>query len=277
VESPSILEGATVVIAAITVPSNDPATVAHTSYTPHIGAVCARDFARHGAHVFVVDGNANALERLRAEVGALGGSMTSCHADPADPQALEEAARRCGEEGRVVRALINCHFDTELASIEDSSAESWERVVRFDLLGPVFATKAFLPLLKQSHGAAIVHIGSIDGTLGNPQIPSYSAARGGLVPLTHVMAEEFARFGIRTNCVARGMMTEPGTAMPPMSVPLIEHTPIARPAYPQEVANTVRFLASEEASYINGVVIPVDGGRTGITPGTRPRRDRAAS
>lgn len=265
-------KGAAVVIASVSVNTASETTRRHVSYTPHIGRTCAKEFAQHGAHVFAVDSNADALAQLRLEVESAGGIITVCEADPADPQSLQVAALACDSLNLPVRALINCHFDTELASVEESSYASWERVVRFDLLGPVFATKAFLPLLKAAGGASIVHIGSIDGTLGNPQMPSYSAARGGLVPLTHVMAEEFARFGVRTNCVARGMMTEPGGVMPPMSLSLVEHTPIPRPAYPVEVANVVRFLCTQDASYLNGVVIPVDGGRTGITPGTRPKR-----
>lgn len=270
--TPLAFKGTVVVIANVAVSTENETTRQHVSYTPHIGRTCAKEFARHGAHVFAIDINGDALAQLRSEIESAGGTVTVFEADPADHQALEAAARACSALNLPVRALINCHFDTELASIEDSSYESWERVIRFDLLGPVFATKAFLSLLKAAGQASVVHIGSIDGTLGNPQIPSYSAARGGLVPLTHVMAEEFARFGIRTNCVARGMMTEPGGTMPPMSLSLIEHTPIPRPAYPVEVANVVRFLCTDDASYLNGVVIPVDGGRTGITPGTRPKR-----
>lgn len=270
--APSAFQRTVVVIANVAVNTDNEVTRQHISYTPHLGRTCAKEFARHGAHVFAIDLNREALAQLRSEVESAGGTITVCEADLADPQALEEAARACAALNLPVSALINCHFDTELESIEASSYASWERVIRFDLLGPVYATKAFLPLLKAAGQASIVHIGSIDGTLGNPQIPSYSAARGGLVPLTHVMAEEFARYGIRTNCVARGMMTEPGGTMPPMSLALIEHTPIPRPAYPVEVANVVRFLCTEDASYLNGVVIPVDGGRTGITPGTRPKR-----
>src|SRR5690606_20741315 len=124
----SNLHGTSVVIANILVPSDNAATLKHVSYTPHIGAVCAREFARHGAHVFLIDADRLALERLSDQIEKEGGSATICVADPADPDALQEAARQCEAVGLPVRALINCHFDTELASIEASSYESWERV-----------------------------------------------------------------------------------------------------------------------------------------------------
>lgn len=142
----------------------------------------------------------------------------------------------------------------------------------FNVLGPVFAARAFLPLLKRSPAPAIVHCGSIDGTLGNPQVPSYSAAKGAIVSLTHVMADEFAQYGIRVNCVARAMTVDPDRTVHPMYERLVEETPLGRPSFMEEVVAAIEFLASPAASYITGVVLPVDGGRTAITPGTRPRR-----
>ncbi len=239
--------------------------------TPHIGEACARDFARHGAHVIAIDNNRAALDALGVRVRAEGGSISLVEADPGDAASLKRAADASQAERNAVDVLVNCHSEMEKASVENSSIDSWVRVINIDLLGPLFASKAFLPLLKRATGAAIIHVGSIDGTLGNPQIPSYSAAKGGLVPLTHIMAEEFSRYGIRVNCVARAMFSERGVAVDPRFAPLIAQTPIARPAYPDEVAAVIRFLASAEASYVNGVVLPVDGGRSVITPGTRVR------
>jgi NAD(P)-dependent dehydrogenase (short-subunit alcohol dehydrogenase family) len=262
-------EGKTVVVASISLDRGSRRTCDRAQYDLHMGVICARDFARHGAHVVILDSDQDALDALAATIRGDGGAVTAIRADPGDFSQLEQAAAQCARERGAVHVLLTCHSDIELESIEDSSVESWSRVINFDLLGPVFACKAFLPLLKLASGAAIVHFGSIDGTLGNPQVPAYSAAKGGLVPLTHVMADEFARYGIRVNCLARAMTKEKDAPINPMHVAFLEHTPLKRPAYPEEVAAAARFLASSGASYITGVVLPVDGGRACITPGTR--------
>lgn len=232
----------------------------------HVGAACARMFAACGARVFVIDPDAAALAALQAEVDALGGAMTGIEADFTDPARLSRIADGLGAP---VHALINCQSHPDVVSLEEASIESLERVVRGDLLAPVFASKAFLARLKEAGTSAIVHVGSIDGIYGNPQIPSYSMAKGGLVPLTHVMADEFAKYGIRVNYVARGMTVGKGDPAVASYTPLIAQTPLRRPAFPEEVADAICFLASDAASYVNGSTLTVDGGRTGITPGTR--------
>ncbi|WP_066268807.1 SDR family NAD(P)-dependent oxidoreductase [Hydrogenophaga palleronii] len=263
----------TVVVVSISNQGGGAFGVAGGARNLHVGAVCARAFAQAGAHVWLVDDDVPALEALVAEIRAPGGRVDVLMADPCDASALAAAVARAGEALGPVHALINSHFESVMGTVEGSSPAEWLRAVTVNLLGPVHATQAFLPLLKRAGategGASIVHIGSIDGSLGNPQIPAYSAAKGGLVPLTHVMADEFAVHGIRVNCVARAMMVERDAAPHARFAPLVAQTPMGRPAYPDELAAAVCFLASETSSYINGVVLPVDGGRSGITPGTR--------
>lgn len=237
----------------------------------HVGAAAARMFAARGADVVAIDPDGEALEALKAEIKADGGRLRTIVAERADADALSRAADALTGS---VHALVNCHSNPEKQSIETSSVEALENVIQTELFGPLRATKAFLPLLKAAGGASVTHVGSIDGILGNPNIPAYSTAKGGLIPMTHVMADEFAPYAIRVNCIARGMAVARGEQVQPGYAPLVDQTPLGRPAYPDEIAEAICFLASDAASYVNGVVLPVDGGRTGITPGTRLRHPK---
>lgn len=226
----------------------------------------AFDLASEGARFDLVDADGDALSELAAELRAMGADVGVHLADPADPEALRRAADAI--EGPV-HGLVTCYLEVDIASFEASTDEAWRRIVDFNLLGPVFACRAFLPALKQAGEASIVQVTSIDGVLGNPWVPSFSAAKGAMSPLTHVMAEELGPCGVRVNCVVRGMTAPPEEDGNPRFAPLIEETPLGRPARRQEIAAAVRFLLSSDASFITGSFLTVDGGRTGITQGTR--------
>lgn len=243
-------------------------SVVLTAAANEIGQGCARYLAHHGASVVAIDRDTVGLDALCDGIRTSGGTARFFHADPTDPVELSAAASAAFQKG-VVDVLVTCPMDIEVASIEHSSLHSWRRVIENNLLGPVVAVKTFLPYLKRAANAAIVHLGSIDGLLGNPQVPSYSASKGGIVALTHVMAEEFGPLGIRVNCVARAMAMERDSPIPSAFLPLMVHTPLGRPGYFDEIGAAVRFFASTESSYITGTVLPVDGGRSVVTPGTR--------
>jgi NAD(P)-dependent dehydrogenase (short-subunit alcohol dehydrogenase family) len=202
-------------------------------------------------------------DRLAAE-GAAVVRVDEATCDIADAGSIAAIAETSGPR---LDVLVNCHFALDWSTIEGSDLAHWERSIRVNLLGPLVCTKTFLPSLRAAGSASVVHLGSIDGTLGNPAVPAYSTAKGGLVPLTHVMAHEFARYGIRINCVARAAVAgHPAT--PPAGAALLRATPLGRAAEPAEVADAVAFLASDDAAYVTGTVLTVDGGRSGLTPGT---------
>lgn len=233
-----------------------------------VGRPSAIALVAAGARVVAIDPDAAALEALTADLAELGADVLPIAGSIDDETALEEAASRVGAWAERVDVLVNSHLFAQPRSLEDSTADDWRRAVQVNLLGPVLATRAFLPLLKNSAAASVIHVGSIDGVLGNPQIPTYSATKGALVPLTHVMAEEFGAYGIRVNCLARAAVADGSPAADRLATVLSPVTPLRRIAHPEEVASAVVFLASDDASFVTGAVLPLDGGRIGITPGT---------
>lgn len=232
-----------------------------------IGTESAVAFAEAGADVLVAQFTQEAADSCVERILAVGGKATGVACDPRDPAQVFTLATEIGERWSHVDVLVTSHFGTYVAGIESLTLEQWEETIRVNLTGVFVATKAFLPLLKRGHEPAVVHVGSIDGILGNPNIPAYTASKGGVTVLTHVMASELADYGIRVNAIARASSS--AMPLPPAVIePLNSVTPLKRPADPAEYASAVLFLASDRASYITGTVLPVDGGRIAITPGT---------
>ena len=240
-----------------------------------IGPAVAVALAPWADVIAAVDPSPAAAEAVAVSVEVAGGRARWFEADISDDTSMAHVATALAAEQHAVRTLVNCHFAIDWTTLRDSSMAVWEAVVRTNVLGPVAATKAFLPLLEKAgaaDGAAIVHLGSIDGFLGNPEVPSYSASKGAIPALTHVMAHELASAGIRVNCVARAAVADSAiTAAPALQDQAMACTPLGRPARPEEVAEVVLFLTGPSSSYVTGSTVVVDGGRSGLTPGTAAR------
>lgn len=244
-----------------------------------VGRATSLLFAREGAAVACIDIDeemgAETAEMIRAE----GGDATFIATDLTDPAAIDRMAEDCMAWRGTIHILFNNAGIAERAAFEDIKLEDWHEQVAVNLTAPFLCSQKLLPALKAAAGAAIVHHGSIDGVLGNPTLVAYSASKGGLQPLTHLMGYWLAPHGIRVNCINSGALRESKQGIPvrlnkdnragaPMSDVQRRATPMGRPGFIEEAADVALFLASDESSYVNGSVITLDGGRTGLTPGT---------
>jgi NAD(P)-dependent dehydrogenase (short-subunit alcohol dehydrogenase family) len=233
-----------------------------------IGRACVSAFAREGADVVAVDGDLELPEAAAEEAGA-----TPLAADAASVAGADAVAHHCEDLWGCVDTVMNCAAEVDWWRSEEEAVEGWESVVRTNLLGPVISTLRLRPLLARGRQPSIVYLGSIDGVRGNPLLPAYSATKGAITVLTHVMAQSLAAEGIRVNCVASATVDPSSPRARPRFPPpndragLLRAIPLGRVATPAEIAEVAVFLASPRASYVSGAVVPVDGGRTAITPG----------
>lgn len=232
-----------------------------------IGAAITAAFLAEGAHVVAVDINASAVETFAAENS--GAALTTRVLDVTDPAAvtatIDDIARILG---RLDVVIPNAGIALP-GSVADLDDRSWEAVLRVDLFGVFHVARAATPHLEQV-GGCIVSTASISGLGGDIGLAAYNAAKGGVVSLTRSMAIDLGRRGIRVNAVAPGPVATDALKMLFEAKPAIRDTyaeriPLGRPAEPAEIAATMLFLASQDASYITGVTLPVDGGLTSWT------------
>ena len=241
-----------------------------------IGRATANRLAAEGAHVIIADNNAEMANRAVAEIQETGGKVHYVETDLADDESVIDAARAVAEKFSALHLLVNNAAILRTGKIEDGAwLPNWEPETAIGLRGWVLMTQHLLPLLKKD-GAAIVNLSSEGGFLGRPGQWVYDAIKAGLVSLTKTMASEFVEYNIRVNAVAPGwIVTEMhfGNAPDPATRKKeLEETPITscimkRLAKPEEVASAIAFLLSDDASYITGQTLHVDGGRWGMSVG----------
>jgi len=241
-----------------------------------IGRATANRLAAEGAHVIIADKNVDMANQAVAEVQDAGGKALFIETDLADDESVQAAAQEVAEKFSALHILVNNAAIARGGKIEDGGwILNWEPETAIGLRGWVVITQHLLPLLKQE-GAAIVNLSSEGGYLGRPGGWVYDAIKSALVSLTKTMAYEFVDYGIRVNAVAPGwVVTEMhfGRAPDPAARKKeLEETPInscimKRRCGPEEIASSIAFLLSDDASYITGQTIHVDGGRWGMSVG----------
>lgn len=238
------------------------------------GRAAALLFAHEGATVIGCDLNVAGSVETIALVEEAGGSMQSTHPlDLTDDHAVASwIAQLVAEHGRIDVLYANAGA-TKFAAVEQTTAEEWSWVLRHELDIVFLPVMHAWPQLKQSAGVVIL-VGStagISGSMTNTRI-AHTATKGGVVAMTKQLAAEGAPFGIRVNCVSPGMIRTPATEGDLLAddhpMRTIESAiPLRRIGRPEEVASCALFLASDDASYVTGANLMVDGGWSAVLPG----------
>jgi len=227
-----------------------------------IGAATARVLAGRGATVVVTDVDADRAQEVAGTIAADGGSVWSRRLDVGDTDdwsaAAEELAARAGR----LDVVVNNAFTLHLAPAHEQDEATWARQLDVSLTSVQRSVRAFFQPLREARGA-IVNVASVHALFGFPGHPAYAAAKGGMVALTRQLAVEYGP-EIRVNAVLPGpILTPVWDALPDAYLDLTRRSlPAGRLGRPEEVATAVAFLASEDASFISGSTLLVDGGFT---------------
>ncbi|TGQ39438.1 MULTISPECIES: glucose 1-dehydrogenase [unclassified Mesorhizobium] len=242
-------------------------TVALVTGAGHgIGRAIALQLAREGAAVTVAEINEDWGRETVELLKAAGARTHFVKADITNFAEVEAAFADATAALGPISLLVNNAAFTDAGNLADIALDGWHKEIDVNLNGTYHCIRAILPLMRAQGGGAIVNISSVNATryFGNP---SYSAAKAGIISLTQSVASEFGRDGIRCNAVCPGSVRTDNITWttrqqkdPQVFQKLARWYPLGRVAEPEDIANAVAFLGSDQAGYITGAVLPVDGG-----------------
>lgn len=233
-------------------------TVLVTGAAQGIGQAVATLFAKAGARVAVLDRQPDALT---AAWGDRTDSVAPIAVDVADPDAVAAAVRDVVDWAGGVDVAVNNAGITRDAVVWKLTDEQWSQVLDVHLGGTFHVTRAVIGHMRAAGYGRIINVTSFTGLHGNVGQANYAAAKAGIIGFTKTVAKEVARFGITVNAISPNAATAMVAKVPPDRLAaLTSAIPLGRFAEPSEIAPAVGFLASEQAGYLTGTVLPVDGG-----------------
>jgi 3-oxoacyl-[acyl-carrier protein] reductase len=227
-----------------------------------IGRVAAEHLASEGAKVVIADRDPATVAEAAATIKGSGGEAMGEVVDVTDRASLEAMATRVVEKWGRIDVLINNAGITQDATLAKMTEEQFDRVIDINLKGVFNATQAVLPQMVAQGKGKIINTSSVVGLYGNFGQTNYAATKAGVIGMTKSWAKELARKGITANAVAPGfIVTDMTAAMPEKVLGLMQDkTPVGRLGLPSDIAKAYLFLASDDADFINGHVLCVDGG-----------------
>ena len=229
-----------------------------------IGHATALKFAREGASVAVCDVNHKAAQATADRINHHGGDALAFYVDVTDKDSISRMVEGVMAKWGRIDTLVNNAGIVEDAQLKKMTDEQFERVIDVNLKGVYNCTKAVVDIMLDQNSGCILNASSIVGIYGNFGQTNYAATKFGVIGMVKTWARELGRKGIRANAICPGFIETPILkAMPHKIVKMMEEkVPMGRLGKPEEIANTYAWLASDEASYINGAVIEVSGGVT---------------